>query len=130
MGFLGRLKQSLSKAKLMKSAAKQVEAGRAGDAANEIFAFYQTDPSFQLIISTFKATPADIESIMLRLMFSGAGGKYRGLYVPVSAVLVYDTLAYLLRSERGQVQKAQAYSEVMDYFQKGKMVFEPERAFH
>lgn len=114
----------------MQSAAKQVQSGQSALAVDEIFDFLQSDEAFRRIIAHFKATPTDIKEIITGLMFSGAGGTYRGHFVPVSAVLLHDTLAYLLRTQRGQVSRAQAYFEVLDYFQSGGIVFQPERAFH
>ncbi len=130
MSFFSKFKQSTAKSRLMKSAAKQVQSGLISEAVKEIFDFYQTDEAFLKILSTFNATQADIKEIILGLEFSGAGGTYKGHYVPVSAVLFHDTLAYLLRTERGQVEKKKAYYEVMNYFQTGGIVFEPEHALH
>lgn len=130
MGLFDKFKKSAAKSTLMKSAAHQVQSGAMEPAVSEIFAFYQTDDAFKSIISNFNATPKDIESIIQGLMFSGAGGAYRGHFVPVSAVLFHDTLAYLLRSERGEVPKAQTYIEIQEYFQSGGIVFEPERRLH
>ncbi len=130
MGLFSKWKQSSAKSGLMKSAAKQVQSGQITLAIQEIFKFYQSDDTFKNILDHFNATPDDIEAIIKGLMFSGAGGKYKGHFIPVSAVLFQDTLAYLLRSERGQVTKSQAYFEILEYFQSGAIVFEPEKAFH
>lgn len=130
MGLFSKWKQSSTKSRLMQSAAKQIKSGQLAPAVQEIFAFYQSDDAFKNILSHFNATPADIEAIITGLMFSGAGGTYKGHFIPVSAVLFHDTLAYMLRAERGQVTKAQAYFEVLEYFQSGTIVFQPERAFH
>lgn len=128
--FFDKLKKSVVKSKLIKSATLKAQSGFLEPAVNEIFDFYKTDDAFTSIIEHFNATPKDIESIIQGLMFSGAGGTYRGHFVPVSSVLFHDTLSYLLRSERGQVPKAQAYFEIQDYFRSGGVVFEPERRFH
>jgi hypothetical protein len=130
VGLFSKLKQSTSKSRLMQSAAQQVQSGQLASAIQSIFAYYQSDEAFKNILTHFKATPADIDSIVTGLMFSGAGGTFKGHFVPVSAVLFHDTLAYLLRAERGQVPKVQAYVEVLDYFQSGATIFQPERAFH
>ncbi|MCA0894029.1 hypothetical protein [Microbulbifer agarilyticus] len=130
MGFFSNWKKSSEKSRLMKSAAAKVQSGGMKDAVEEICAFYKKDEAFSNIIDHFKATPADVESIIKGIMFSGFGGSVKGHYVPVSAVLFHDTLAYMLRVERGQVSKSQAYFEVQDYFNSGSIVFQPERAFH
>ena len=130
MGLFGKLKQSISKSRMMQSAAQQVQSGHLAPALQSIFEYYQSDEAFKRILAHFKATPADIESIITGLMFFGAGGTFKGHFVPVSAVLFHDTLAYLLRAERGQVSKARAYIKVLDYFQSGSVIFQPERAFH
>lgn len=130
VGLFSKWKKSAAKSRLIQSAAKQVQSGQTAAAVGDIFDFLQTDEAFRRIIAHFKATATDIERIIIGLMFSGAGGTYRGHFVPVSAVLFHDTLAYMLRVERGQVSRAQAYFDVLDYFQSGGVVFQPERAFH
>lgn len=81
-------------------------------------------------MKTFNATQDDIENIVLGIMMAGYGAEFGGHFVPTSAVLFHDTLAYCLRAERGQVAKADAYFEVHEYFRTGAIVFEPEKAFH
>jgi len=130
MGFFSKWKNSAAKSKLMQSAARQVQSGKLAEAVQEIFAFLQSDKAFVSIIDHFNATPGDIKSIITGLMFSGDGSTVRGHYIPVSAVLFHDTLAYMLRSERGQVAKPKAYSEIQEYFQSGAIVFKPEKEFH
>lgn len=129
MGLFDKFRNSASKSHLIQTASQHVQAGQLNVAVQDIFSFYQSDEAFKNILAYFKATPKDIEEIIIGLMFSGAGvcGKH---FVPVSAVLFHDTLAYLLRVERGQVQKTQAYFEVQEYFRSGAIVFEPERTFH
>ena len=130
MGLFNKWKKSAAKSRLMKSASNQVQAGSMDSAVHEIFSVYESDEAFTNIIARFDVSPADMKAIITGLMFSGAGGTYRGHFVPVSAVLFHDTLAYLLRSERGQVPKAQAYFAIQEYFQSGEIVFQPEREFH
>ncbi|MCL7423277.1 MAG: hypothetical protein M8364_20515 [Methylobacter sp.] len=117
MGLFSKFKQSATKSRLMQSAAQQVQSGQMAPALKSIFDYYQADEALKHILAHFEATPADIEAIITGLMFSGAGGTFKGHFVPVSTVLLHDTLAYLLRAERGQIPKAQAYFEVRDYFQ-------------
>jgi hypothetical protein len=125
MGILNNIRQI----RLLKSATKKVQSGgEISGAVDDIYKYYNTDETFARILDQFKATPQDIASIILGCMAAGAGGTYRGHYVPVSAVLYPDTLAYMLRALRGQVPKGEAYHSVMDYFESGAIVFQPERA--
>ena len=130
MGFFSNLKRSTQKSQLMKSAAARVQAQDIAGALDEVYAYLKADDVFGAVLEHFDATRTDIEAIVIGLMMSGNGGTYKGHFVPVSAVLFPDTLAYLLRSERGQIEKADAYFQVSEFFRAGKLVFEPERAFH
>jgi hypothetical protein len=126
MKFFSNLKRSAQKSRLMKSAAAQVQGGDFDTAIIEIFAYLNTDDVSREILSSFDGKKEDIQAIVLGIMASGAGGTFKGHFVPVSAVLFPDTLAYLLGSERGQVGKAEAYFQVMSYFQSGAIVFKPK----
>lgn len=130
MGIFSNLRRSTQKSRLMKSAAARLQTQDLSGAIDDIYSFLQADDLFRTVLAHFNANRKDVEAIVLGLMMSGAGGTYRGHFVPVSAVLFPDTLAYLLRSERGQVGKAEAYFQVEEYFRTGAMIFEPERAFH
>jgi hypothetical protein len=130
MGLFSNWNKSAKKSSLLKSAAAQVQSGQIKEAISEILDFYQTDEAFMNILKYFDATQMDIENIIKGIMFSGAGGNTGGHYVPISAVLFHDTLAYSLRSERGQISKREAYLNIQEYFQSGAVVFQPEREFH
>ena len=130
MGFFKKMKQSASKSKLIKTASGHAQAGQIDRAVQEIYEYLQSEDTFRSILATFDATDSDIEAIISGIMMSGYGAEFGGHYVPVSAVLFHDTLAYCLRAERGQVSKADAYFQVHEYFRSGALIFEPERAFH
>jgi hypothetical protein len=130
MGFFSNLRRSAAKSRLMKSATAQVRSGGLDQAVSEIWSFMESDAVFANVIKHFSASKNDVADIITNLMFAGAGGTYRGHFVPVSAVLFPDTFAYCLRAQRGQVSKAEAAYQVMTYFESGAMVFAPERAFH
>jgi hypothetical protein len=130
MSILSSLKRSAQKSRLMKSAAARAQALDLDGAIDDIYSYLQADEQFRTVLTHFGADRKDIEAIVSGLMMSGHGGTHRGHFVPVSAVLFQDTLAYLLRAERGQVGKAEAYFQVEQYFRTGSLVFEPERAFH
>ena len=63
------------------------------------------------------------------MLESGASDSYKGHFSPISGVLFADTLAYLLRGQRGQVSKIDSYYEVNEYFRTGAMLFKPEVTF-
>jgi hypothetical protein len=126
MGILN-IRKGMRQVRLLRSATEKVHSGDMDSAMEDIFRYYETDPLFDQILREFDATKGDIEAIILSFMAAGAG-TYRGHFVPVSAVLYPMTLSYLLRSQRGEVPKAEAYYYVDTYFESGAMVFEPERA--
>ena len=99
-------------------------------AINDIYEFMKSDELFSAVLDEFGATSEDLSEIISGMMMAGAGATYRGHYVPVSALLFPDTLAYLLRSQRSDVDKAEAYFEVLDYFQTGAIRFQPKAQFH
>src|SRR5688572_9873378 len=76
VGLFKRWRQSVAKSSLILSAAQQVQAGQLKEAVREIYSFYQSDEVFQKIIGFFRATPADVESIVSGLMMSGAGATF------------------------------------------------------
>ena len=95
----------------------------------EIFDFITKHKDLSKIAKEFNATRDDIENIINGMLGSLHSGVHKGHFTPVSGVLFADTLAYLLRSERGQVSKDTAYMEVNYHFLRGKMIFEPEITF-
>lgn len=128
MGVLNRLRRSVRKSRLIKKATARIRSIDLHGAVDEIYRYLCSDDIFKEVIRHFNATRDDIEAIMLGLMLSGAGATHRGHFVPVSAVLFPSTLAYLLRSERGQISKGEAYFQVHDYFRQGAIFFAPEVA--
>ena len=100
MGFFSNLSRSARKGRVIKSASARVEAFDQDGAVTEIWDFMQTDPVFVKIIEQFSATKEDVDHIISNLMLNGAGGTYHGFFVPVSAMLFYDTFAYCLVSVR------------------------------
>ena len=129
MGFISAWKRSFRKSVLIKQAAVDAQAFRHDKAIDDIHSFMISDQVFAKVLERFNATKSDIEAIMFGIMAAGAGGTYRGHFVPVSALLFPDTLTYLLRAERGEVGKAEAYSQVLEYFRTGAIVFESEKQF-
>ena len=106
-----------------------INKGADGDlAVDEIFDFITKHKDLSKIAKEFSATENDIENIMKGMLNSGATSSYKGHFSPVSGVLFADTLAYLLRSERGQISKNIAYMAVDCHFARGNMIFEPEVA--
>ena len=130
MGFFSNLKRSARKGRLIKSASARVKAGDLDGAVAEIWDFMETDPVVMRIITQFSASEEDVHAVISNLMLNGAGGTYHGFFVPVSAVLFYDTFAYCLRALRGEVTMAEAAYQVMDYFRSDSGVFAPEAVFH
>lgn len=130
MGLFSKFRQSAAKSKLIKEAAALAQSGRVPEAVNAIYDYLEKDEVFISILTTFDATKDDIENIIAGIMMAGYGAEFGGHFVPVSAVLFHDTLAYCLRAECGQVSKPDAYFEVHEYFRSGSLVFEPEQAFH
>jgi hypothetical protein len=129
MGFLNilNIRKGMRQVRLLRSATENVHSGDMASAMEEIFKYYGTDPLFDQVLREFNATRDDIEAIILGCRAAGTG-TYRGHFVPVSAVLYPMTLSYLLRSQRGEVPKAEAYYHVDKYFESGALVFEAERA--
>jgi hypothetical protein len=121
--------RSVAKSRLIAECGARVEAGDLS-AVDDIVAHILSNPAFAQVIAYFSLTRQDVEAIIIGVMVSGYGARYGQHFVPVSAVLFPDTLAYLLRAERGQVSKGEAYFQVSDHFRRGGLVFEPERAFH
>lgn len=130
MGLFSNLRRSAGKSNFIKSASHKFRSGKQKEAVDEIYEYMENDEQFSKVLRHFTATRDDIEHIIFGIMASGAGTTARGHFVPVSAVLFPDTLAYLLRAERGQVSPAEAHFQVMDYFESGALVFQPERRFH
>jgi len=114
-------------AQFVKAAAS---AGQKDAIIQEIYGYIVADPVLSPVLSAFDGTEHDIKAIIAGMEAAGAGGDYRGHYAPISGVLFADTLAYLLRAQRGQVPEADAYFDVMMYWKTGARVFEPERKFH
>ena len=130
MGFFSAMKKSFSKSKLMKSATKLVRTGKLDKAVDEIYSLHMIDEEFRTIHQHFSVSKSDIADIIKDLMVSGLGVEVRGHYVPVSTVLLHDTFAYMLRVKQGKVERTKALFEISEYFQKGEIVFKPEREFH
>ncbi len=129
MGLFDAFKHSAAKSRVIADCGQRLEAGDFS-AIDTIYAHLRSNPIFAPVLAHFSATKDDIEAIVAGIMMSGNGARYGNHFVPVSAVLFPDTLAYLLRAERGQVSKAEAYFQVNDYFRRGATIFEPEKAFH
>jgi hypothetical protein len=130
MGLLANWRRSLAKSRLIRSATAHVRAGQLEVAVEEIWGFISVDPVFARVLQHFAAGRHEISKAIQGMMMGGAGQTFRGHFVPVSALLFPDTLAYVLRAERGQVPRIAAYFELVEYFRKREMVFRPERAFH
>lgn len=130
MSLFKNLRRSIGKSRLMKRAARDFKSGRADVAIREILEYLSADPQFAHVVAHFSATREDIETIAWEFMAGGMGDTPNGHFVPVSALLFPDTLAYLLRAERGQVEKALARQQVYEYFLHDAIQFEPERQFH
>lgn len=130
MGLFANLFRSMRKSQLIKSATARLHGGDAQGATDQIYAFISQDHVFIHVLDYFSASRDDIHSIIGSLMMSGAGQTFRGHFVPVSAVLFPDTLAYCLRIKAGQVGAVEGHFRIVEYFRKGEIVFTPEREFH
>lgn len=130
MGFLKNIRRSVGKSRLIKDATANFKQGYTGEAIDQIYDYLSKDETFFQVLEYFQASRKDLETIIWEFMASGAGGTYKGHFVPVSAVLFPDTLAYLLRAERGQVNKTEAFFQIQEYFRSGGIHFEPERQFY
>ena len=127
MGFFGSIRffSSIKKSKFIAYASnKHLKEGNMP--AGEIFDFITKHKDLSRVAREFNATRDDIEHIINGMLGSLHSGVHKGHFTPVSGVLFADTLAYLLRSERGHVSKDTAYMEVNYHFLSGKMIFEPE----
>jgi phage shock protein PspC (stress-responsive transcriptional regulator) len=121
--------KGMRQVRLLRSATRKLQSGAPISTVTAgIAKYYETDQVFSNVLREFNATMEDVQAIILGLMAAGAGGTYRGHFVPVSAVLYPLTLSYLLRARRGEVPTAQAYGEIMEYFRSGPIMFEPEQA--
>ena len=96
---------------------------------DEILGFITKHKDLSKVAREFNTTRDDIENIINGMLASGAADSYRGHFSPISGVLFADTLAYLLRGQRGQVSKIDSYYEVNEYFRTGAMLFKPEVTF-
>lgn len=126
MVFFANLKRSAQKSRVIKSASDKMQAGDFDGAIDEIFSYLKSDDVFRGVLAHHDGKKEDIKAIVLGIMASGAGGTFRGHFVPVSAVLFPDTLAFLLGAERKGLSKAEANYQVMNYFQSGAFIFKPE----
>ena len=60
------------------------------------------------------------------MIASGSASEAKGHFTPISGLLFPDTLAYLLRGQRGQISKTETYYQVMRHFETGSLIFMPE----
>ena len=130
MGFFCSIRffSSIKKSKFIVYAAnKHLQEGII--VTDEILDFINNHKDLSIVSKAFNATGDDIENIIKGMMASGAGGCHRGHFSPISGVLFTDTLAYLLRGQRGQIPEPDSYYEVNEYFRSGAMLFEPEITF-
>jgi TPR repeat protein len=119
--------KSFRQVRLLRSAAHKFHSGDVDAAIDEIYKYYDTEPAiYAAILSRFHATKDDIRSIMMNLAAAG-GGTYRGHFVPVSAVIYPMTLSYMLRTLCGQVEVADAYYAVDEFFRTGALVLQAEK---
>jgi hypothetical protein len=120
--------KGMRQVRLLRSATRKLQSGASiSSVADDIDKYYETDHVFAKIMGEFDATMEDVKTIILGLMAAGAGGMYRGHFVPVSAVLYPLTLSYLLRARRGEIPTAEANSDIVEYFRSGATIFEPEQ---
>ncbi len=130
MGFFKTLKDSFSKNKIIKSATEAATNGNINSSAEIIYDHISSNDQFYLVIKDFHIQLNDIKNLLVDMTFAGLGINLHGHYVPVSALLFPDTLAYLMRIRSGQVDKAKAFNEILSYFKNNEIVFIPERRFH
>ena len=95
---------------------------------DEIFSYINQHKDLVKVASEFNATREDISSIMGGMLTSGTAGFHKGHFSPISGVLFADTLAFLLRGQRGQIPEINTYIEVEEYFRTGSLFFKPEIA--
>ena len=118
---------SFKKSKFIKQAIGKYEADGTIP-VNDILVFIRTTEPLASVAKQFSLTRNDLENIAWGMMANGAASNAKGHFTTISGLLFPDTLAYLLRGERGQldVSKTETYHQVMTHFETGSLVFMPE----
>ena len=93
---------------------------------DEIFVFIKTTEPLASVAKKFNLSKEDLNKITQGMLASGAAGSHKGHFTPISGILFPDTLAYLIRGQRGQISEIDSYYEVNEYFRRGATVFGPE----
>ena len=115
---------TFKKSKFIKRAIRRyMEEGEAP--VDEIYEFIKGNKQLAPVAESFELTKEDVNHIIVGMMACGAGGRHKGHFSPISGLLFADTLAHLLRAQRGHFSEVDAYYEVNEHFRTGALVFRP-----
>lgn len=129
MGLFGTFKRTVARTRVAQEATQLLAAGNTPGAYKVVKAFLDSDERLNDVVTHFDAHPEEIRHIYWSMLEYSKGDIYRGHAVAVSTLLETDTLAYMLRATRGQVDPASAYQFVQQYFHTGASYFAPEREY-
>ena len=95
---------SVKKSKFIKHAMRRYKQ-EGSIPVDEIFEFIQKTEPLSSVATDFDLTKDDLKNITLGMIASGSASEAKGHFTPISGLLFPDTLAYLLRGQRGQISK-------------------------
>lgn len=129
MGLISTFKRSLARTRVAQQATKLLLAGRGVEALHDVKSFIACDEILLSVLTNFKADLDTVHTIYH--IFRGFIGDdiYRGISVPISAILDADTLSYMLRAHHGDVNKWDAIQLIQKHFHSSASIFMPERQY-
>jgi len=129
MSLFGLGKMLIGRTKVTLAASKLFIDGHHLEAFDMVHSYILKDENLKHVLLFFQATTQDIANIFAAMRIYTCDEVHKGEAIPVAALLNLDTLSYLIRAERGQVNKDEAYSSAQKFLRTGALVFQPEKKY-
>lgn len=129
MGLLGNFRRTLERTRVARDSTKLLTDGHPSVAFKTVKAFVNSDQRLQEVIGYFDAREDEVRHIFWSMLEFTNSEIARGHAICISTLLETDTLAYMLRARRGQVDADSAHALVQQYFHTSAPYFAPEREY-
>jgi len=129
MSLVGLLKLTFARAKVMQKASRQLLTHDDDGAVETIYSCLNSNESLKSVVALFCITRGEVKLVLGQLLTFTDEELHAGHFIAVEAMVCQDTLCYLMRAERYQIPKHEAYAAVRDFCKANGRVFKPEYAY-